>query len=393
MKTWVILAPCLVLLLLSSCDRHESGRGGASGQGAAALSHDQAQTGRPELIELSDEALRQVTIRTSPVSRRLVLDAIRLPAEIRSHPDHIAHITPLVPSQVTEVKAKPGDQVEKGQVLALLKSVELGEARAQIAQAKAALEVAKDQLSRQDKLRDAGIGAEKSHVQAQGAVKQAEAALAAAYSRASVYGGSGGTGGTTVLRSPLAGTVVRRHATAGEIATPDQELFVIANVDPVWVIGRAYESDLARVHAGTPAQVRVKAHGERTWEGTVGYVAPTLDERTRTAEVRVELENPDRALKPGMFASIVLIEGAPDAGTKALAVPHGAVQRDGERSMGFVARDDHRFEPRLLKLGKRGAEYVEVLEGLREGESVVVEGTFILRSEAEKHDLGGGHRH
>ena len=284
---------------------------------------------------------------------------------------------------------------QKGQVLALLKSAQLGEARADIAQATAALEVAQDRYGRQKQLMDAGIGAQKSFVEAQGAVKQAEAVLAAAQARAQVYGGSGGSGATIVVRSPLDGTVVKRHATAGEIASIDQELFVIADIDPVWIIGRAYESDLARVHPGMSATVEVKAYPARTWEGSISYVSPTLDERTRTADVRIELENADAALKPGMFATVIPQAAELPGGETplSLAVPTGAVQRDGGRMLAFVAKDDHRFEVRELKLGKRGTKYVEVLDGLAEGEPVVVEGTFVLKSEAAKHRMGGGHSH
>jgi len=349
----------------------------------------------PELVELTPAALANVTIRSEKVARRRVVDALRLPAEVQPHPDQIAHITPLVPSQVTEVKARPGDKVKKGDVLAVLKNVQLGEARAEIAQAKAALDVAKDQLARQEQLQGAGIGAQKSYVEAQGAVKQAQASLAAAVSRAQVYGGSGGSGATTVIRSPLAGTVVARHATAGEVASPEQQLFVIANIDPVWVVGRAYESDLPLLQKSEGAVIKVKSYPERAWSGSISYVAPTLDERTRTAEVRVELANSDLVLKPGMFATIIPTEppeGASDQ-KPGLAVPVSAIQRDGERNLAFVAKDERRFEPRVLTLGKRGADYVEVLDGLEEGEPVVVEGTFILKSEAAKHEMGGGHSH
>jgi cobalt-zinc-cadmium efflux system membrane fusion protein len=293
------------------------------------------------------------------------------------------------------VKAKPGDRVEKGQVLALLKSVQLGEARAEIAQAEAALDVAKDRLKRQELLMDAEIGAQKSYVEAQGAVKQAQAALSAAFARAQVYGGGGGSGSTTVVRSPLDGTVVERHATAGEVASPDQQLFVIADIDPVWVVARAYESELGLVRVGMTSTVRVKAYPDRTWEGTIGYVSPTLDERSRTAEVRVELPNPDGALKPGMFATLAPTEPEPEAGAAPapLAVPSSAIQRDGERFLVFVPKRENEYEVRSVTVGKRGAEYVEILGGLEDGEPIVVQGTFILKSEAAKHEMGGGHSH
>lgn len=396
------LAPALLLSLVAAfagslaCDHddHDDHPHEAAGE-RAHDDHAPPAAERSELVELTPKALANVTIRTAKVARRRVVDALRLPAEVQPHPDQIAHITPLVPSQVIEVKARPGDKVKKGDVLAVLKNVQLGEARAEIAQAKAALEVAQDQLARQEQLAGAGIGAQKSYVEAQGAVKQAQASLGAAISRAQVYGGSGGSGATTVIRSPLAGTIVERHATAGEVATPEQQLFVIANIDPVWVVGRAYESDLPLLQKSEGAVVQLKSYPERSWKGSISYIAPTLDERTRTAEVRVELDNPDLVLKPGMFATIIPTD-PPDAAADrgaSLCVPVSAVQRDGEQNLAFVAKDERRFEPRILTLGKRGVDYVEVLDGLREGELVVIEGTFILKSEAAKHELGGGHSH
>ncbi|HEY6724372.1 MAG TPA: efflux RND transporter periplasmic adaptor subunit [Polyangiaceae bacterium] len=387
----------LVLLSTPACDHDDHAARAHAHEDEREAAHDDHDQGAepPALIELAPAALANVTIRTAKVARRRVVEALRLPAEVQPHPDQIAHITPLVPSQVTEVKARPGDKVKKGDVLAVLKNVQLGEARAEIAQAKAALEVARDQFTRQEQLLEAGIGAQKSYVEAQGAVKQAQASLAAAISRAQVYGGSGGSGATTVIRSPLAGTIVERHATAGEVATPEQQLFVIANIDPVWVVGRAYESDLPLLQKSEGALVQLKSYPERSWQGSISYIAPTLDERTRTAEVRVELENPDLVLKPGMFATIIPTDPADAVAERSasLAVPVSAVQRDGNQSLAFVAKDARRFEPRVLRLGKRGVDYVEVLAGLREGELVVTEGTFILKSEAAKHELGGGHSH
>lgn len=393
----VILVLVVTLVSCNWLDRdhseasEHSDHGEASESDSAGRSESEAQGVR--VIELSEQALKHISLGTEVVGYRDIVEPLRLSAEVQPDPDRIAHITPLVASQVTEVKVRPGDKVEKGQVLALLKSVQLGEARADVAQAKAALDVARDQFSRQEQLKASGIGAEKSYVEAQGAVKQAEAALAAAHARASVYGGTGGSGATTVLRSPLKGTVVERHATAGEVATPERQLFVIAEIDPVWVVGRAYESDLPMVQSGSPARVRVKAYADRSWDGVIDYVSPTLSERTRTAEVRIVLENGDGVLKPGMFATISPTANAPGKEHRALALPRSALQRDGDRHVVFVALGDRRFESRTVTLGTQGSDYVRVLDGLREGETVVTEGAFILKSEAAKHQMGGGHSH
>jgi RND family efflux transporter MFP subunit len=170
-------------------------------------------------------------------------------------------------------------------------------------------------------------------------------------------------------------------------------LFVIADISRVWVLSRAYERDLKTIQVGVPATVTVKAFPDERWEGKVDYVSPMLDEHTRTAEVRVELENDKGLLRPGMFGIVSPENSHSGEKHEALAVPTSALQRDGESWVAFVPKTKNSFERRLVTVGTRGIEFVEVLSGLGVGEQVVSAGTFILKSEAAKHEMGGGHSH
>ncbi|MGH7859143.1 MAG: efflux RND transporter periplasmic adaptor subunit, partial [Candidatus Binatia bacterium] len=195
------------------------------------------------------------------------------------------------------------------------------------------------------------------------------------------------------VRAPFAGTVVERHVTLGEMVEPQTPLFQVADLSTVWVWIDVFERDLARVHLGDGVELRVDAFPGESFEGRVAYLASRLESETRTARARVEVPNLDGKLRPGMFARVRISDphggdGRAEA-SAALAVPEGAIQRDGERTLVFVALGGGRFDPREVRTGRRGGGYVEILEGLAEGDSVAVSGTFVLKSEASKESLGG----
>jgi multidrug efflux pump subunit AcrA (membrane-fusion protein) len=128
----------------------------------------------------------------------------------------------------------------------------------------------------------------------------------------------------------------------------------------------------------------------------VAYIRDQIDPGTRTARARLDVANNGEHLRPGMFATVTVVDPHGTEGEEAprvLVVPSGALQRDGDRQVAFVPLGGNRYERRVLTLGRRTGAYAEILDGLAAGESVVVEGTFILKSEAARHRMGGGHGH
>jgi cobalt-zinc-cadmium efflux system membrane fusion protein len=372
-----------VLVLSGGCREaaHDSSHDEAPARGDAHAEHD-------GVVRLSPAAIERSGIRLGEPSRQPLSGALVIPAEVRLDPDRTAHITPIVQSQVVSVRVKLGDAVKKGQPLAELRSVELGEANADSARARAGVKVAEDRVARQRQLMDAGVGAQRSLVEAEGDLKQAKAALAAAQARARIYGGAGGG----QVKSPIAGTVIQRHATPGEVAAPDKPLFVVADIDEVWVVGRVYEKDVGSVREGAAATVRLGAHPSRSWKGDIDYVSAVLDEATRSAEVRVTLPNPERLLKPGLFGTIAF--GSADAGAPVLAIPEGAVQDVEGKSMVFVPGDAAgEFRGVPVTTGARAAGFVEIVQGVSPGQKLVVEGAFTLKSVLLAGEIGEGHPH
>jgi membrane fusion protein, copper/silver efflux system len=183
---------------------------------------------------------------------------------------------------------------------------------------------------------------------------------------------------TLDLYSPVSGYVVQKVAYHGMRVTPADTLFDIADLSRLWVLADLYESDLAVVTLGTPAALTVAFLPGRTWRATVANVAPTVDERTRTVKVRLEVDNRAGDLKPEMFADVVLRAG----GGTGLVVPEAAVVHGGERDLVFVQRADGSLEPRAVEIGGRTSAGLQVRRGVEEGERVVTSANFLLDSES-----------
>lgn len=192
---------------------------------------------------------------------------------------------------------------------------------------------------------------------------------------------------TLTFRSPVAGVVTEKKAVQGMRFMPGDALYQIADLSSVWVIADVYEQDIAAIRAGARAKVAITAYPDKSFEGRVTYVYPTLKPETRTIPVRVELSNPGHLLKPGMFAQVEL--ASLEKG-KVLTVPTSAVIDSGARRIVLVQLAEGRFEPREVKVGARSDSHVEILGGVKNGESVVVSANFLIDAESNlKAAIGG----
>ncbi len=185
---------------------------------------------------------------------------------------------------------------------------------------------------------------------------------------------------TLHIHSPYRGTVMHIGAREGQYVTPKDELYLIADLSRVWVYVDVYEDELPWVKVGDPAEMRVRAVPGRVFHGKVTFIYPMMNERTRTNRVRLEFENPEGLLKPGLFADIRLHAGARE---NVLVIPAEAVVRSGVREQVFVVREPGKFEPREVTLGVESDGWVEVLSGLSEGEQVVTSAQFLIDSESK----------
>ena len=182
------------------------------------------------------------------------------------------------------------------------------------------------------------------------------------------------------LRSPANGVVLEKPAIQGKRFTAGEVLYQIADLSSVWLLADVFEQDLAEVRIGRTARVTVDAYPGKVFTGKVTFVYPTLNIETRTAKVRVELANPGALLKPSMYARAEFTSSAGQS--QSLTVPDSAVLDTGMRQLVLVQRGEGKFEPRAVKLGKRGDGYIQVLEGVKVGENVVVSANFLIDAES-----------
>jgi multidrug efflux pump subunit AcrA (membrane-fusion protein) len=187
------------------------------------------------------------------------------------------------------------------------------------------------------------------------------------------------------LNAPLAGVIIERAAAIGELIAKGQSVGTISDLRELWVIAEVTERDIARVKPGQESAFTVPAYPGETFHGQVALVEHHVEPQSRTVEVRILTDNADARLKPGMFADVEIVTAIRD---DVLTVPESALQTDGENQIVFVALADRRFERREVKRGLERAGRVEILEGLKPGETIVTEGSFILKSEMLKDQLG-----
>ena len=193
---------------------------------------------------------------------------------------------------------------------------------------------------------------------------------------------------TLTLRSPVDGVVMAKPSVQGMRFMPGEALYKIADLSSLWLLAEVFEQDLAWIASGQEAAIRVNAYPDKVFRGKVAFVYPTVTPETRTARVRIELPNPGRLLKPDMYASVEI--AIRQRGQNHLTVSDSAVLDSGVRQIVLVGRGEGKFEPREVKLGQRGEGYVEVLEGLKEGETVVVSANFLIDAESNLKAAVGG---
>ncbi|MBI3441191.1 MAG: efflux RND transporter periplasmic adaptor subunit [Proteobacteria bacterium] len=188
----------------------------------------------------------------------------------------------------------------------------------------------------------------------------------------------GGVPRLVTIYSPQSGTVLKKNVNEGGFVPAGTELFVLADLSELWVLADVYTQDYAALRAGSRAQVDVQGLPEKTFEGQVDFIYPTVDAQTRVAKVRIVLPNPRRLLRPDMFAQ-VKIQGASQT---QLMLPKSAVLRSGTRDWVILALGEGRFRPQAVKLGSESGEHYAVLSGVKEGETVVASAQFLLDSES-----------
>ncbi|MGH7546779.1 MAG: efflux RND transporter periplasmic adaptor subunit [Gemmatimonadales bacterium] len=318
-------------------------------------------------------------------------DTIYLTGTITFDAARVSHVGPRVPGRIRRVYADIGTHVSAGDTLVVLDSPELAAAQARWAQARVTRDVAARNFERTERLYRDGIVSQRRRLEVEAELREREAELTAALQSLSALGAEPDTAGSGlfVIRAPLDGEVVEKHATVGEVVGPETSLFVVGELNRVWLLLDLYETDLRRVRRGLQVRVVADAYPDRRFEARVGLISSVVDTVSRTVKVRVEIANREHVLKPGMFARAGLVL---DARPGAIGIPHAAVQTLEGREVIFVAEGGNRFRALPVRLGApRAGGWVEVLQGLAVGDSIVLSGGFALKAHMLRATFGEEH--
>ena len=347
-------------------------------------------------IALPPEVLKNVHFKSAPVTRESFFEVIEFTAIIVPNQDRVFHVTPRIRGRVVEVLVSVGSTVSTGANLARLDSTELGEAKAEYSKAKTLLELVKSNYEREKSLFEQKIAAKKEILLAEAEYRKAEAEVRLLSEKLHLYGlsdeelsGLEQSRGPSryYLRSPAPGMVTEKEITLGEVIETGKKVFTISDLSNVWIYLDIYERDLPKIKVGQKATVRVGGYPEKAFVGKVAYLSGLMDEKTKTLKARVEIANPDRLLKPGMFAEARIETGA--GADKKMTVPKEAVFLLDDGSVVFIEKDGA-FFPRRVETGKEAGGRVEILNGISEREKVVVEGGYYLKAEILKSQMGEG---
>jgi cobalt-zinc-cadmium efflux system membrane fusion protein len=348
-------------------------------------------------IRLTEEQREEFGIVVAPAETGAVTDSFTLPAEVHYNGDRLAHVVPRVSGIVTEVNATEGDTVKKDELLAVLDSRELADAKSDYLAALERENLEQTKYAREEQLWTKKITSERTYLDAKSALAEARIARRGAEQKLYALGISEQQldrvrrEKDTVLTSyrltaPFDGHVVKRHITLGEFIDADQQAFVVADLSTLWIDLSVFPGDLDRIEEGQTVEI-LDDRGNVIAQETIAFVTPQIEEGTRTAIARIVSDPAGGRLRPGMFLTARVTV---DSGKDAVKVPRAAVQTIEDKPAVFVETDEG-FEPRPVTLGPKGEDEIVIAEGLEPGEPIVTEGAFTLKAEMSKGSFGGHH--
>ncbi len=382
-STRAALLSVLIVLSFTGCGAGNN-TDSSSAEPVEKAEHTDEQGG----LHLSEAEKQQAGIAVQEVATQAIKDQLVLTANIVANQDRLAHVTPRVEGKLIEVPAKLGDEVKPGQSLAVIDSIQMGEARAELRRAQSELDLAKANFERNDRLYEEQVVSQKQWLEAKSALERAQSAANAQRERLRMYGGLGHDGGSTyIVTAPFAGMVIEKNMVIGELARPTDVLFTVADLSQVWIEADVTEADLGKLRIGAPTTITVTAFPDMSFAGKVSYISSIVDRDTRTVKARIEIPNPEGRLRIGMFARASL---GLESTQQVIVVPADAVFLMQGQSTVYVA-DGDAFEAHPVELGMRVPDGVVVSDGLNSGDQIVVKGAYTLKARQLKSQISDEH--
>jgi membrane fusion protein, heavy metal efflux system len=339
-------------------------------------------------VWLTSQQISDAKVDVRPVEVRQVGNEIVTSGKVAFDDRRVAHVLSPVTGRVRKILADPGEWVKKGAPLAIIESPDVGNAFADLDKARADLIAAEHDLGRQKELFSAHAASQRDYETAEDNYRKSKAEVERARQKARLFRASSADAVTQefTLRAPIDGEVVARNVNPGmEVqgqytAGSAVELFTVGELDPVWVFADVFEIDLAHVQRGARVDVRVVTYPKKVFTGEVDWISDELDPTARTARVRCSIPNPDRDLKPEMYATVSITIPGPAVP----AIPRAAVLRLSDQTVLFVETGHTpdgrvKFARRVVAINDdEGADWVPILSGVAPGDRIVTAGAILL---------------
>jgi cobalt-zinc-cadmium efflux system membrane fusion protein len=356
----------------------------------------------PALIK--DESTGKGLVKTAQATRIASEAFLEVTGEIQYNENAAVHVTPRVTGIISSVRVDVGAKVKKGDVLFEMESVELGEAMAAYLKSRTLTDLSRKTYERKKALFEQKISSESALIEAQMTYEEHKSDLDQSEQQLHVLGmpeaeiqeiqpgENPRLSGRLPFRAPLDGIIVEKHAAVGNLIQPGDMVMLLADLSTVWVWLDIYEQDLSAILSnGTQnhpqATVETNAFPGRLFTGEINYVGAAMNEETRTVKLRANLNNPENLLRPGMFCKARIAQGT---GEEVLAVARAAVLSDEGNYFVFKHLKDNYYVRCPVKKGREFASIVEISEGLQAGETIVIEGAFLLKSDVLREKMGAG---
>lgn len=335
----------------------------------------------PKKVRLSPEVIADAKIKTAPAAKEVLVGALDLPGQVTADPDKIARVASPVAGRIEQVSFKEGSPVKKGDALVTLRVPELGKIRSAFASTAAKAKAARSNADRLKVLRTQGLSGEQDFLNAEAEAQALEADSHALAEQLGAMGmNPGGTGALLTVRAPLAGIAVSRDAVAGQPVTPDQTIGTVVDLSEVWFLGHVFEKNLDQLTLGAKAKVKLDALPKENFEGTVSYIGKQIDPTTRTLTARIQITNPKDLLRIGLYGTAHVLAENDAQKAPSVVVVRTAVLDLAGKSVVFVATGNGEFEVHEVVVGEGALDRLEIKSGVVEGQEVVVDGGFTIKS-------------
>jgi len=389
--------PCaslLILVALVACRKPTDSSARGEPAPGATTSHEgeKEHDAIPKRAKLTREVVENAKIRTEGVIKEILAPTLSLPGEISADPDRSARVSTPVAGRVVDVRFREGSVVKKGDVLVLLRIPEIGKVRASHSGTIAKAASARANADRLGVLAEKGFSPKQEAIAARAEADALEAESKALGEQLQALGmGAAGEGSELALRAPVGGTVVSRDAVVGQPVGTEHTIASIADLSEVWFLARVFEKDLGRLELQAPAEVTLNAYPNERFDGKVEYIGKQIDPVARTVNARIRLTNKEDHLRLGLFGTSHVVVKGPGTGSAdpVLVVPRSALSEIAGKPVVFVRVGEGEYETHEVTVGDAAAGRVRILAGLREGEQVVVDGAFTVKSVLLRGTIAG----